>query len=55
MKPCLQLYAIVLEQLDGYKLPQNYWQLEEQKLRREGRPEKYIKSKIQAQPAAGGD
>lgn len=47
MNPCLQLYAIVLEQLDGYKLPSDYWEKEKEKLKAEGKSAKFIQGKIQ--------
>lgn len=33
MKPVLQLFAIVLERLDGYALPKNHWKKEFERLR----------------------
>jgi DNA polymerase elongation subunit (family B) len=47
MNPIVQLYAIVLENLEGYKRPDNYWNGIKTKLRNEKKTEKQIKEKLQ--------
>jgi DNA polymerase delta subunit 1 len=46
MKPVLQVFAIVLEQLDGYNTPAMHWKQVEKKLVDDGKSPKYIKEKI---------
>ena len=42
MKPCLQLYSMILEQLDGYKHKndKNYWKKLEKSLMEEKKDQK---------------
>lgn len=47
MNPVLQLYALVLEQLDGYKKSESYWDEIRKQFEREDRSSKQIKEKIQ--------
>ena len=47
MNPVLQLYALVLEQLDGYKKNEHYWEEIRKQFERESRSTKKIKEKIQ--------
>lgn len=47
MNPVLQLYALVLDQLKGYKKNDGYWEEVRKDLERKGRTAKYTKEKIQ--------
>jgi DNA polymerase elongation subunit (family B) len=47
MNPLLQLYALVLEQLEGYKKTEEHWKDIRNRLGREGRSDKKIKEKVQ--------
>lgn len=44
--PVLQLYALILEQLEGYRLPKNHWHDLKAKMAKEGKSKKYICDKI---------
>jgi DNA polymerase elongation subunit (family B) len=46
MNPVLQLYALILEQLEGYKLPINHWQEIKKKLVDDGKSEKKIRERL---------
>ena len=48
MKPCLQLYSMVLEELDGYKHKndKNYWKNKEKSLMEEKKDQKKVDDKI---------
>ena len=47
MNPVLQLYALVLEQLDGYKKTPQYWEEMRKQFQRDDRTDKKIREKIQ--------
>jgi hypothetical protein len=44
--PVLQLYALILEQLDGYRLPKDHWDKLKAGYEKEGKSKKYIDDKI---------
>jgi DNA polymerase delta subunit 1 len=46
MNPVLQLYALILEQLEGYKLPINHWKDIKKKLEDDGKSEKKVREKL---------
>lgn len=48
MNPVLQLYAIVLEQLDGYQDNRSQWNAIARQMREEGKSEQQIKEKLAA-------
>ena len=44
--PVLQLYALILEQLDGYRKPADHWTEMKTKLEKEGKSQKFVREKI---------
>jgi DNA polymerase elongation subunit (family B) len=46
MKPVMQLFAIVLEQLDGYRMNDGYWNDVKKKLLLEGKSERFVREKV---------
>lgn len=46
MNPVLQLYALILEDLDGYRKPAEYWKTEKEKLQVPDKSEKKIREKL---------
>lgn len=44
--PILQLYSLILEQLEGYRLPLDHWDKLRSQYEREGKSKKYIEDKI---------
>lgn len=46
MNPVIQLYALILEQLEGYRKPVNYWQEEKKKLLIADKSEKQVRERL---------
>ena len=46
MNPVLQLYALIVEQLEGYRLPKTYWTDIKTKLVNDGKSEKKVRERL---------
>jgi DNA polymerase elongation subunit (family B) len=46
MNPVLQLYALIVEQLEGYRLPQDHWVKIKKSLEADGKSEKKVRERL---------